>query len=95
MATLDADDRLYLEALLEPMKQTLKRHEKALFGNGQMGLMERMTQRDGTLGLHASRISAIEANSHSHGARDRLTNSGLSTVVAAVVAGIVAALRPQ
>jgi hypothetical protein len=54
-----------------------------------------MTQRDGTLGLHASRISAIEANSHSHGARDRLTNSGLSTVVAAVVAGIVAALRPQ
>lgn len=94
MSTLDAEDRLYLEALLEPMKQSIKRHEKALFGNGQIGLVERVTQRDGTLGLHAARISDLEQQEHTHRPRERVTVAGLTTVVAGAVAAIIAALKP-
>lgn len=95
MATLDADDRLYLEALFVPIKADLLRHEKALFGNGQLGLVERVTQRDGTLGLHAQRISEIEQAKHSHGNRDRAAFGGVSAVIAAIVAGVIAAFQNQ
>jgi len=39
MATLDHDDREYLEALFEPLRRADERHERALYGNGQPGLI--------------------------------------------------------
>lgn len=93
MATLDADDRIYLEALFVPIKADLLRHERSLYGNGQLGLVERVTQRDGTLGLHAARISDVEELKHSHGTRERVTFGGVTAFVAAVVAGVIAAMN--
>jgi hypothetical protein len=39
MATLDTDDRLYLEALFTPLRDDIDRHERLLIGNGQPGLI--------------------------------------------------------
>lgn len=54
MATLDEDDRRYLEALLTPMRDDGQRYEEALFGNGHRGLVIEMAELRGFARISAA-----------------------------------------
>lgn len=39
MSTFDDDDREFLQALIKPLQDNDERYERAIFGNGQPGLI--------------------------------------------------------
>ena len=43
MATLDDDDRAFIEAVMAPLRKDIDRHERDIHGNGQAGIDQRVT----------------------------------------------------
>lgn len=82
MPTLDDADlgRIHdiVTAAVAPIANDVERHNRILDGNGQPGLV--------------TRVASLEAFTPKTSWRDRVSNGGISSIVAAIVAGVVSGI---